>query len=160
MVASLRLVTRRTLLGSVGLATLAYPLAASAQAGHIAITKGTACECCEGWAKHLRGNGYTVSVTDDLEPMKIKLGIPEDLRSCHTGQMGNYLFEGHVPAVAIAYLLREKPQGMIGLAVPGMPVGSAGMEVRGAKPEEYPVILFGPAGQRVWARFKGGAQVT
>jgi hypothetical protein len=73
--------------------------------------------------------------------------------------MGERLLEGHVPAVAVAYLLREKPKGMIGLAVPGMPVGSPGMEVRGAKLDEYPVILFGPAGRRTWGRFKGTTQV-
>ena len=115
-----------------------------------------------GMAKHLRANGYTVSVTetDDLEAVKVKLGIPDDLRSCHTGQMGKYLLEGHVPAVAVAYLLREKPEAMIGLAVPGMPVGSPGMEVKGAKPEEYSVVLFGPAGRRVWGKFRGTSQIT
>ena len=74
--------------------------------------------------------------------------------------MGEYLLEGHVPAVAIAYPLREKPEGMIGLAVPGMPVGSPGMEVKGAKPDEYSVVLFGPAGQRVWGKFKGASRIA
>src|SRR2546426_5420285 len=106
--------TRRALLGGAALASLMLSCASAAPPAHIAVIKGTGCECCEGWAKHLRANDYTVSVTetDDLETVKTKLGIPEDLRTCHTGQMGEYLLEGHVPAVAIADLLREKPEGM------------------------------------------------
>ena len=155
------LTRRRALIGSAALASVALTRASAAEPIHVAVTKGTGCECCDGWAKHLRANGYIVSVTetDDLEAIKTKLAIPENLRSCHTGQTGDYLLEGHVPAVAVAYLLREKPDGMIGLAVPGMPVGSPGMEVKGARPDEYSVILFGPAGQRVWGKFKGASQV-
>ena len=155
-------VTRRgVLLGSAAFTSLALTRGATAEPAHIAVTKGPGCECCEGWAKHLRANGYTVSVTesDDLDGVKTRLGIPEDLRTCHTGQMGDYLLEGHVPAVAVAYLLGERPQGMIGLAVPGMPIGSPGMEVKGAKLDEYPVILFGPAGRRVLARYKGAIEL-
>jgi len=152
---------RRALLGSAALASFGMSAAAAAEPVHIVVTKGTGCECCEGWAKHLRNNGYRVSVTetDDLDSVKIKLGIPEDLRACHTGQTGDYLFEGHVPALAIAYLLLEKPAGMIGVAVPGMPVGSPGMEVKGARPDEYSVVLFGPAGRKVWRRYKGAVQI-
>ena len=156
------IVTRRgVLLGSTALALLTLARATAAVPTHIAVTKGPGCECCEGWGKHLRVNGYAVSVTesDDLDGVKDKLGIPEDLRTCHTGQMGDYLLEGHVPAVAVSYLLREKPKGMIGVAVPGMPVGSPGMEVKGAKLDEYSVILFGPAGRRVLARYKGAVEL-
>ena len=152
------LITRRgALLAGVAAASLACIGRAVAQSTHIAVTKNPGCECCEGWAKHLRESGYTVSVTesDDLDAVKTKLGIPDDLRSCHTGQTGDYVFEGHVPALAVAYLLREKPEGMIGLAVPGMPVGSPGMEVKGVRPEEYSVVLFGSAGRKTWRRFKG-----
>src|SRR5688500_16060995 len=98
------IVTRRgALLGGAALA-LANPRASAAEPVQIDVTKGTGCECCDGWARHLRANGYTVSVTetDDLEAVKVKLGIPDDLRTCHTGQMGDYLLEGHVPAAAIA----------------------------------------------------------
>jgi hypothetical protein len=154
------IVSRRALLGSAAVMALANP--ARAEQAQIAVTKNPGCECCDGWAKHLRANGYSVSVTesDDLEALKAKLGIPDDLRSCHTGQMGDYLFEGHVPAVGIAYLLREKPEGMTGLAVPGMPVGSPGMEVKGGKLETYSVILFGPGGRKTWGRFKGTEQIS
>ena len=156
------LTRRRALIGSAAFTSLALARTATAEPVQIAITKGTGCECCDGWAKYLRANGYTVAVTetDDLEAVKTKLAIPEDLRTCHTGQMGDYLLEGHVPAVAVAFLLREKPEGMIGLAVPGMPVGSPGMEVKGAKLDEYPVILFGPAGRRVWGKFRGTSQIA
>jgi hypothetical protein len=104
------------------------------------VTKGPGCECCDGWAKHLRANGYSVSVTesDELDSVKEKLGIPADLRTCHTGQLGSYLLEGHVPAAAIAYLLREKPEGLTGLAVPGMPVGASGMEVKALSRRSMP----------------------
>jgi hypothetical protein len=153
--------SRRTVLCGAALALLTVRLA-KADPTHIAVTKGPGCECCEGWAKHLRANGYTVSVTesDELDAVKVRLGIPDDLRTCHTGEIGSYRLEGHVPAVAVAYLLREKPEGLIGLAVPGMPVGSPGMEVKGARPEEYPVILFGPAGRKTWAKFRGTEQIN
>jgi hypothetical protein len=156
------LTRRRALIGSAALTLLALARTATAEPVQIAVTKGTGCECCDGWAKRLRASGYTVAVTetDDLEAVKTKLAIPEDLRTCHTGQMGENLLEGHVPVVAVAFLLREKPEGMIGLAVPGMPVGSPGMEVKGAKPDEYPVILFGPAGRRVWGKFRGTSQIA
>lgn len=158
----MRVTRRGALLGSAALASLALSRAAAAEPVHVAVTKGPGCECCDGWVKHLRANGYIVSVAeaDDLDGVKTKLGIPEDLRTCHTGQIGHYLLEGHVPAVAVARLLRERPHGMIGLAVPGMPVGSPGMEVKGAKQDEYPVILFGPAGRRVWARYKGAVELS
>ena len=79
---------------------------------------------------------------DRAERFKAKLGIPADLRTCHTGQVGKYILEGHVPALAVKYLLHEKPENVTGLAVPGMPVGSPGMEVPGAQPEEYSVIVL------------------
>ena len=158
----MQLTRRGALLGAAALTSLACGGRASAAPLHIAVTKGPGCECCDGWAKHLRANGYAVSVTesDELDSVKEKLGIPADLRTCHTGQIGSYLLEGHVPAAAVAYLLREKPDGMTGLAVPGMPIGSPGMEVKGAQPQEYSVILFGSAGRKEWARFKGTARVT
>ena len=158
----MRVTRRGAVLGSAALASLALSRAAAAEPVHVAVTKGPGCECCDGWAKHMRANGYIVSVAeaDDLDGVKTKLGIPEDLRTCHTGQIGDYLLEGHVPAVAVARLLRERPHGMIGVAVPGMPVGSPGMEVKGAKLDEYSVILFGPAGRRVWARYKGAVELS
>lgn len=155
-------VTRRgALLGSATVASFAYSASAT-EPVHIAVTKGPGCECCDGWAKHLRENGYTVTIAEsaELNVFKAKLGIPADLRTCHTGQVGKYILEGHVPALAVKYLLHEKPQNVTGLAVPGMPVGSPGMEVPGAQPEEYSVIIFGPTGRRVWTRFKGASEIN
>lgn len=158
----MQLTRRRALIGGAALASFACGTHAGADPLHVAVTKGPGCECCDGWAKHLRANGYSVSVTesDELDSVKEKLGIPADLRTCHTGQLGSYLLEGHVPAAAIAYLLREKPEGLTGLAVPGMPVGAPGMEVKGAQPQEYAVILFGAAGRKEWAKFKGLNRIT
>ena len=83
---------------------------------------------------------------------------PVTPRSSHTGQIASYLLEGHVPAPAVRRLIQQKPAGIAGLAVPGMPIGSPGMEVEGKQPEEYSVIAFGN-GRRVWGRFRGAAEI-
>ena len=90
--------------------------------------------------------------TTDLDAVKTRLGVPADLAACHTAQVADYIIEGHVPAVALKRLLSEKPNAA-GLAVPGMPVGSPGME--GGTPQPYEVVLFGPAGRRTYMRFLG-----
>ncbi|GJD31233.1 hypothetical protein PMNALOAF_2487 [Methylobacterium adhaesivum] len=123
----------------------------------VAVTKDPTCGCCEKWVAHLRENGFTVTVTEGpVNPLKVRLGVPRDLASCHTAQVGGYVVEGHVPAGAIKRLLVEKPEGT-GLAVPGMPAGSPGMEVEGMEPDTYDVVLFGPSGRSVFARYRGGA---
>jgi hypothetical protein len=96
----------------------------------------------------------------ELNSLKARLGIPADLRTCHTAQVGAYVLEDHVPALAVLYLLHEKPERITGLAVPGMPVGSPGMEIEGAAPEEYSVIVFGPTGRKVWSRFRGSTEIN
>jgi hypothetical protein len=120
----------------------------------IIVTKDPNCECCTGWVEHLRKDGFSVAVieTADLQPVKARLGVPADLAACHTAEIGRYAIEGHVPAGAIRRLLREMPDA-IGLAVPGMPIGSPGME--GGAPEVYEVILFGAAGRRSFGRYLG-----
>ena len=90
--------------------------------------------------------------------MKVRLGVPSKLVACHTGEVAGYVLEGHVPAGAIKRLLAEKPAAK-GLAVPGMPAGSPGMEVEGMEPETFEVILFGPSGQRTFARYRGAREV-
>ena len=89
-----------------------------------------------------------------LAPLKARLKIPSRLASCHTAEIGGYVIEGHVPAAAIRRLLLERPRA-IGLAVPGMPVGSPGMEVSGTADEPYEVMLFGSSGDRSYGRFLG-----
>ncbi|MGY2049126.1 DUF411 domain-containing protein [Methylobacterium sp. JK268] len=121
----------------------------------VAVTKDPSCGCCTAWVEHLRKEGFTVRVTEGaVSPVKVRLGVPRELASCHTAQVGGYVVEGHVPAAAIRRLLTEQPSGT-GLAVPGMPAGSPGMEVDGVEPATYDVVLFGPAGRSTFARFKG-----
>ncbi|MEL6064592.1 MULTISPECIES: DUF411 domain-containing protein [unclassified Methylobacterium] len=122
----------------------------------VAVTKDPSCGCCERWVTHLREAGFTVTVTEGpVNPLKIRLGVPRELASCHTAQVGGYVIEGHVPAGAIKRLLAERPEGT-GLAVPGMPVGSPGMEVEDMQPETYDVVLFGKEVRSTFARYRGG----
>ncbi|MDR7040590.1 MULTISPECIES: DUF411 domain-containing protein [Methylobacterium] len=125
----------------------------------VAVTKDPTCGCCEKWVAHLREADFAVTVTEGpVNPVKVRLGVPRDLASCHTAQVGGYAIEGHVPAGAIRRLLAEKPQST-GLAVPGMPAGSPGMEVDGMEPATYDVVLFGPEGRTTFARYRGGEPV-
>jgi hypothetical protein len=103
---------------------------------------------------HLREKGFTVDARDvsDLTAVKRKHGIPPALGSCHTALVDGYVIEGHVPADVIDQLLRERPK-VVGLAVPGMPAGSPGMEAPGQKPERYDILAFDARGAtRVYAR--------
>lgn len=104
------------------------------------------CGCCTKWVKHLEDNGFTVEdhVLPDLTDMKRENGVTPELSSCHTAFVGGYVIEGHVPAEDVARLLEEKP-AVAGLAVPGMPIGSPGME--GSHPETYRVLSFDRAGK-------------
>lgn len=121
-------------------------------AGDIAVYKSPWCGCCDAWVDHLRENGFSVTVTEteDLAAVKRQENVPDDLQSCHTAMVDGYVVEGHVPAVDIRRLLTDRPDAA-GLAVPGMPLGSPGMEVDGRK-EAYDVILFGPDGRSVYGR--------
>jgi hypothetical protein len=111
------------------------------------------CGCCHKWVEHLEADGFAVTVHDapSMKAVKARLGVPAELASCHTGEIGGYVIEGHVPAVAIRRLLAEKPEGR-GLAVPGMPIGSPGME--GGEPEDYDVMLFGAGAPRAFGKFR------
>lgn len=90
--------------------------------------------------------------TPDMDRVKAKLGVPDALASRHTAEVGGYVIEGRAPAEAVRRLLAEKPRAR-GLAAPGMPVGSPGMDAPGAKAEPYEIVLFGPDGQRTFARY-------
>jgi hypothetical protein len=100
------------------------------------------CGCCEKWADSLKRAGFVITMDDDpaLATRKVKAGVPSVLSGCHTAFMGNYVIEGHVPVADIRRLLEEQPAAL-GLAVPGMPAESTGMEMGGA-PEKYDVMLF------------------
>ncbi len=151
--------TRRAALVALGAApafAVAHRVQGAAALPKITVTKDPACGCCSGWTDHVRAAGFPVDVveTDQLNRVKARLGVPSDLAACHTAEIDGYVIEGHVPASAIRRLLEERPRAT-GLAVPGMPVGSPGMEVEGTPPEPFEVIAFGPSGRTVFARFKG-----
>ncbi|WP_427914967.1 DUF411 domain-containing protein [Ramlibacter sp. MMS24-I3-19] len=111
------------------------------------VFKTAACGCCEGWIEHLKAAGFPVRVTvvDDTAPVRKRHGIPDRLGSCHTGVVGAYALEGHVPAADIKRLLSTRPAAA-GLAVPGMPVGSPGMEA-GARKDPFEVLLVDRSGR-------------
>ena len=133
-------------------------VSAFAAEANVTVHKDPNCGCCSGWVEHLRAAGFSVDVqeTTDLVRVRQRHGVPPELTSCHTAIVGGYVVEGHVPAPAIQRLLAERPDAK-GLAVPGMPVGSPGME--GGAPQPYAVILFGPDKQSPYMRFIGAQQV-
>ena len=130
-------------------ASLSTSTPPAASAGHasdsssplVVVHKTASCGCCAAWVEHLRTHGFDVDVRDaaDLAPVKDRAGVPSALRSCHTAQVGGYFVEGHVPARDVARLLTEKPEAS-GLTVPGMPLGSPGMEYQNQH-EPYDVLL-------------------
>jgi len=136
----------------VALVTAIVGVSAPAAAAELTVYKTPWCGCCSSWADHMRANGHSVTTkeVDDLDAIKRMAGVPEPLQSCHTAVVDGYVIEGHVPAEDIARLLTERPDAK-GLAVPGMPIGSPGME--GGSPDRYDVMLFRPDGSAdVYAR--------
>lgn len=143
------------LTAAFGLSTLiSTPLLAAEGTESIHVYKSPSCGCCSDWVDHLEENGFDVDVTEtnDLNQIKIDAGLTPALVSCHTAFVGDYVIEGHVPANDIQRLITEAPQAT-GLSVPGMPLGSPGMEV-GDRKDHYKVILFNEAGQtRVFSQY-------
>jgi hypothetical protein len=118
----------------------------------IKVYKTPSCGCCKAWVTHLSDNGFRVETMDmpDLSLIKQKYGVKPELQACHTAVVNGYVVEGHVPADVIMKLLRERP-AVVGIAVPGMPAGSPGME--GASKRPYEVLTFDKAGRtRTFAR--------
>jgi hypothetical protein len=128
----------------------------------VVVNKDPSCGCCGAWVDHIRRAGFQADVveTSGVNQIKMRLGVPPALASCHTAEVDGFVVEGHVPASALKRLLVERPADARGLAVPGMPVGSPGMEVDGVEPDEYDVVLFGQGGQRRFARFRGGRELV
>lgn len=118
----------------------------------VTVYKSATCHCCSKWVEHLRQAGFPVKTQDtaSLADLKRNAGVPEGFGSCHTAFVEGYVIEGHVPVADIQRLLRERPKAT-GIAAPGMPIGSPGMEV-GERRDPYDVMLFGPQGQQVYAR--------
>lgn len=131
--------SRRRFLTASAALLLAGPALAARDV--IEVYKSASCGCCSKWIEHLRANGFEVKAHDvnDISVSRARLGIPDALGSCHSARVGGYLIEGHVPARDIQRLLREHPSAS-GLAVPGMPRGSPGMESDIQDP--YDVLLF------------------
>lgn len=124
--------------------------AAETPAPRITVHRDANCGCCHLWIDHLRGQGFDVDdrIEPDMSPVKQRLGIRPDHASCHTAEVGGYVVEGHVPASDIRRLLREKPP-IHGLVLPGMPLGSPGMEVDGVDVGPYTVLALGHEGKTV-----------
>lgn len=131
-----------TLTAALFLALFSYMQAADVR---MLVYKTSTCGCCGKWVEHARANGFAVTVENvpSTAEYRKKHGVPDRLQSCHTAVVGGYTIEGHVPPAEIQRLLKERPKGK-GLAVPGMPMGSPGME--GSRQDPYTVLLFDTAG--------------
>ena len=120
----------------------------------VAVWKSPTCGCCAKWNEHMTAAGYAVTSRDmtDMNTVKDEHRVPTALRSCHTALVAGYVIEGHVPADVVAKLLAERPAGVMGIAVPGMPAGSPGMESPDGFKTPYQVMAFTQNGQsRVYA---------
>ena len=147
------MLTRRTFLGaSLGSAAAllvgcdAFAAADAVAAPKMTVYKSPTCGCCSKWIDHVTAAGIAVDAkdVDDVSPFKREMGVPEALWSCHTGVIDGYAIEGHVPAAEIIRLRKERPK-VLGLAVPGMPAGSPGME--SPRPQPYDIIAFDKTGK-------------
>lgn len=141
------------------LAALCTPVAALAGKAPqvlVEVWKDPNCGCCKDWVRHLQSSGFAVKVNETGNTaMRAKLGIPQQFGSCHTALVGGYAIEGHVPAADIRRLLKDKPQA-VGLSVPGMPVGSPGMDdpAYGGRRDPFDVLLVLKNGQaKVFASY-------
>jgi hypothetical protein len=146
----------RALAALVGGAVIAPGLLAQSKP-HVEVWKDPSCGCCKDWVSHLESNGFAVRVFETgNDAARTRLGVPDKLGSCHTALVGGYAIEGHVPAREIHRLLKERPAA-IGLAVPGMPVGSPGMDgaIYGGRKDPYAVLLIQRNGAtRVYQSYK------
>jgi hypothetical protein len=140
-------ISRRPLLA--GLMLLAAAPRAIAATPTLEVWKMRGCSCCAGWAKHFEAAGFMTKIqeVDDVGAVRAELGVPADLGGCHTSKVEGYIVEGHVPVAAVQRLLDERPT-ILGLAVPGMPLGSPGMEVEGEPAEPFEVFAFSADGSR------------
>ena len=137
--------------GVAGASTLAAALPPAKDA---TVYKTASCGCCKKWVDHMQKAGFRVTAhdVDDVEPYKKKYGVPAELGSCHTAVItGGYIVEGHVPADVIDKLITDKPKDVVGLAVPGMPQGSPGLET--GRVDKYEIVSFDKTGKtKVYAR--------
>lgn len=147
---------RRSLLSLAAtvVAAVALPALGKASLPHVDVYKNPDCGCCGAWADHLKAAGFPVKVheTPNTSAIRKRYGIPDEFGSCHTGVVEGYALEGHVPAADVKRLIAQRPSAA-GLSVPGMPVGSPGMEV-GSRKDPFQVLLINKAGRSsVFARY-------
>ena len=153
MTRSFRFFALALCVATLSVVTAAAPTMTPVAKPTITVYKDPNCGCCRNWIAHLIKNGYRVDAKDtpDMDQIKTTLGVPTALHSCHTAIVAGYLIEGHVPAADIDRLLATKPK-VKGLAVPGMPMGSPGME--GGAKQHYQVMAFDRTGKaRVFASY-------
>ncbi|WP_234041547.1 DUF411 domain-containing protein [Erythrobacter aureus] len=134
-------------------------LSQAAQAATYTMYRDPNCGCCHKWAEQMEAKlKVDIAVVNRADMVQVKKarGVPADLASCHTMTVAGYVIEGHVPAKEIQRLLKEKPRGVTGLAVPGMPLGSPGMEAPGHEQhyQPYKVVAFGKSGTRTYASYR------
>jgi len=145
-------------LGLLPLAGLARAAAPAAALPPVEVWKEPTCGCCKDWIAHMEANGFKVFVNaGGTQAAKQRLGIPQQMASCHTAKVGGYSIEGHVPAKDIKRLLKEKPDA-IGLAAPGMPIGSPGMDTPAynGKKNPYSIMLIAKNGNHaVYQKYEG-----
>ena len=141
------MLSRRHLIAAGATMMLTRPTLAAAP--DFEVWKMRACGCCTAWAKHFEVAGFRTIIheVDDVGAIRAAAGVPADLGGCHTGKVAGYVVEGHVPVAAVQRLLAERP-AILGLAVPGMPLGSPGMEIEGEPSEPFDVIAFAADGSR------------
>jgi hypothetical protein len=155
---------RRSFLALSAAAAASFAVASGPKASRVflEVWKDPDCGCCKDWVTHLEANGFTVKVNDiGNTAMRAKLGVDAKYGSCHTALVAGYAVEGHVPAREIHRLLKEKPQA-VGLSVPGMPVGSPGMDgkIYADRKDAYRVMLLTPdGGARVYQAYPGSTRV-
>lgn len=150
---------RRLLVGALGMALMPLPATAALKPKALTVWKDPNCGCCGDWVTHLEANDFSVKTIDEGNAAaRAKLGMPEKFGSCHTALIDGYVIEGHVPAADIQRLLKESPDPakVLGLSVPGMPIGSPGMDgpAYGGRQDAYQVLLVNRDGTaQVFSRY-------
>ena len=139
--------TKLFLITGLALAGTVAASPSARQSAQMTVYKTPTCGCCAKWVDHMKAAGFKVQVQDmdDLTEIKQASGVPIPIRTCHTAVVGGYVIEGHVPADLVKKVLAEKPKAT-GIAVPGMPIGSPGME-SGNEKQSYDVVLFDKTGK-------------
>ena len=151
---------RQRLMWMVAILLLCFGSPAAAMAStageEVVVFRSAYCECCEAWESHIAEAGFVVQdhVADDMDGIKEAMGVPADSASCHTARVSGYVVEGHVPAASIQRMLKERPE-IKGLAAPGMPMGSPGMEVDGMVADPFSVFSIANNGTMVEFDFYG-----